>query len=73
MIDRAGLKGKKNGNVQVSDMHANYIINLGGGTSAEVVELMSIVRDAVRTKFDVILEPEVKIFSKQGRIVGLDE
>jgi UDP-N-acetylmuramate dehydrogenase len=61
LIDLAGLKGKTFGRAQISEVHANYIVNLGGATAAEILALGDAVRAAVSDKFDIELETEVKI------------
>ncbi|MCH7951371.1 UDP-N-acetylmuramate dehydrogenase [Patescibacteria group bacterium] len=59
LIEKAGLKGTKLGKAQVSEKHASFIINTGGATASEVVELIDIVRARVKEKFGVTLEMEV--------------
>ena len=61
LIDEAGLKGLRIGNAQVSKKHANFIVNLGGATAKDVKQLIGQVREAVKQKFNVDLETEVKI------------
>ncbi len=61
LIEEAGLKGRSVGRAQVSATHANFIINLGGATSGDVLALIEEVRKTVREKFSVELETEVKI------------
>lgn len=61
LIDRAGLKGKQFGNAMVSTIHGNFIVNCGGATAMEILTLKQMVEDAVKTKFNVDLKPEVKI------------
>ncbi len=61
LIDLAGLKGRRVGGAAVSDRHANYIVNTGGATAADILELMTVVQEKVAGKFGVRLEPEVKI------------
>jgi UDP-N-acetylmuramate dehydrogenase len=61
LIEAAGLKGKKIGQAQISERHANFIINLGGARSADVRALMEIARDEVQKRFGVRLEPEVRM------------
>jgi UDP-N-acetylmuramate--L-alanine ligase/UDP-N-acetylenolpyruvoylglucosamine reductase len=63
LIEEAGLKGKTVGRAQVSEKHANFIINLGGATARDVRELMREVRETVKQKFAVELEPEVKVLN----------
>lgn len=59
-IDRAELKGKRVGRAYVSPKHANYFVNEGGSTAEEVVMLISLVKDAVRRKFGILLEEEIQ-------------
>ena len=61
LIDRAGLKGKRVGGAAVSEKHANFIINRGDATAAEILELGGFIQKEVSVKFDVDLEFEVKI------------
>lgn len=64
LIDEAGLKGKRIGNAQVSEKHANFIINCGGATSADVRALIDEVRNAVKENSGVMLDIEVKILGE---------
>ncbi len=61
LIDRAGLKGFTVGRAQVSDKHANFIVNLGGATSAEICKLIDIVRQKVYNTYQVSLDLEVEV------------
>ena len=61
MIDQAGLKGFTLGGAQVSEKHAGFVINCGGASCADVLALMEHIRGAVRERFGVELEPEVRI------------
>jgi len=61
VIEAAGLKGVRVGNIEVSPVHANYLVNLGGGTAEEALELIELVRERVREKLGVELEPEVRV------------
>ncbi|MEE8540897.1 MAG: UDP-N-acetylmuramate dehydrogenase [Desulfobacterales bacterium] len=61
LIDRAGLKTKSIGGVTISAKHANFFINTGKATAADFIALVAAARDAVSAKYDVDLEPEVKI------------
>lgn len=60
LIEEAGLKGHQVGAMQVSPKHANWMMNTGGGTSAEARELVALVRDTVRERFGVDLRPEIE-------------
>lgn len=62
LIEEAGLKGHRIGNAQVSEKHANFIINLGGATAVELLELIAHVRQTVFARTGAWLEPEVKIW-----------
>jgi UDP-N-acetylmuramate dehydrogenase len=59
LIDQCGLKGHRHGNAQISHIHANILVNLGGATARDVRELISIAQEAVEKKFGVRLEPEI--------------
>jgi UDP-N-acetylmuramate dehydrogenase len=61
LIEQAGLKGRVNGGAQISDKHANFIVNLGGARAAEVVELIALAKKTVREASGIELQPEVKL------------
>ena len=61
LIQDAGLKGLSVGGAQVSELHSGFIINTGGATAADIIELMHLVQNTVYDKFGVMLEPEVRI------------
>jgi UDP-N-acetylmuramate dehydrogenase len=59
LIEHAGFhKGYVHGNVGISSKHTLAIINRGGGTAREVLELVRMIQDSVREKFEVELQPE---------------
>ena len=60
LIDDCGLKGLRVGNAEVSKKHAGFIINIGGASAADVLDLASRVAQAVREKYGVSLESEVR-------------
>jgi UDP-N-acetylmuramate dehydrogenase len=60
LVEAAGLKGATEGAAQISTLHANFIVNLGGATAADVWRLILRAQEAVREKFGVELEPEVE-------------
>ena len=62
LIDQCGLKGLTVGGAQVSEKHAGFIINRGGATCADVLELISQVQELVLARKGVRLEPEVRMF-----------
>lgn len=61
LIQDAGLRGLTVGGAQVSALHAGFIVNSGGATATDVIDLMEIVRGTVFEKCGVMLEPEVRI------------
>lgn len=61
LIEKAGLKGKRIANAQVSEKHAGFIVNLGGASAKDVLELIKIIKKQVKDKFGVELEEEVQI------------
>ena len=61
LIEAAGLKGKRIGQSQISERHANFIVNLGGAKAADVRQLMELARAAVQEKFGITLEAEVRL------------
>lgn len=60
LIDAAGLKGARAGDAVVSEKHANFIVNVGGATAADVWELMQRCQREVKERFGVDLVPEVE-------------
>jgi UDP-N-acetylmuramate dehydrogenase len=64
MIDELGLKGHSVGDARVSDRHANFFVNAGHATAADMLALISDVRNRVREKFGVELEEEVIIWKE---------
>ncbi len=63
LIEDAGLKGYAVGGAMVSPKHANFIVNTGQATSADILTVMEKITKTVQEKFGVTLEPEVKILS----------
>lgn len=66
LIDRCGLKGLSAGGAQVSEKHAGFVINRGGATCKDIVELMAQVRERVLKETGVTLEPEVCYLGMEG-------
>ncbi len=64
LIESAGLKGKSVGDAQVSEKHANFIVNRGKATAAQVLELMDTVIKTVLDVHGIRLEPEIKIIGE---------
>lgn len=61
LIEAAGLKGTRAGRVEVSPVHGNFFVNLGGATSADLTRLIELVRTRVKEKFGVELELEIEL------------
>lgn len=60
LIEHVGLKGHQIGQAQISEKHANFIVNLGGATAADVAALIRLARETVFERTGVALEPEVR-------------
>ena len=58
-MDRAGLKGRRLGGAQISETHANFVVNDGTATAGEIRTLIETARSAVRERFGVELRDEV--------------
>ena len=63
LLDEVGLKGRRLGGMSFSPVHANFLVNEGGGTAAEALELMEYGRAMVFDRFSLNLETEVKVLS----------
>ena len=61
LIEDAGLKGVSVGGAEVSTLHAGFVINKGGATATDILELIRLIQNTVYDKFGVSLEPEVRI------------
>ncbi|MDI6779714.1 MAG: UDP-N-acetylmuramate dehydrogenase [Bacteroidota bacterium] len=61
LIEDAGLKGLRIGNAQISEKHANFIVNLGNAKAEDVIGLIQTCKEIVKKKFDVYLELELKL------------
>ncbi len=64
VIEAAGLKGTRVGQIEVSPVHANYLVNLGGGTAEDALKLIELVRETVRERLGVELESEVRVIGE---------
>ncbi|HIU25578.1 MAG TPA: UDP-N-acetylmuramate dehydrogenase [Candidatus Copromorpha excrementigallinarum] len=64
LIQDAGLKGLSVGGARVSELHSGFIINTGNATAGDILRLMEIVQAAVMDRFNVRLEPEVRIIGE---------
>ncbi|WP_457596986.1 UDP-N-acetylmuramate dehydrogenase [Hydrogenimonas sp.] len=64
LIEAVGLKGHRLGGMAFSPVHANFLVNLGGGRFGEAVALLRLAQERVWERFGIILEPELKIIHK---------
>lgn len=68
VIEQAGFKGLRVGGAQVSPDHANFINNVGGATSDDVLELIAQIRDTVRNRTGFTMDTEVRYVSPDGTV-----
>ena len=61
LLAESGFAGRVVGKMAFSSLHANFLVNLGGGTSGEALELLALAREAVRERFGRQLELEVRV------------
>ena len=61
LIEDAGLKGLIVGGAQVSTLHSGFVINKGGATATDILQLIALVQNTVYDKFGIMLEPAVRI------------
>lgn len=59
LIDLSGLKGTKIGGAAISEQHGNFIVNTGGATAGEVMELINLMKEKIKSDHNVELNPEV--------------
>jgi len=64
LIEEAGCKGMKAGNVEVSAVHANFFVNSGNGMASDYIRLMHEVASIVEKKFGVALQPEIRVIGR---------
>jgi UDP-N-acetylmuramate dehydrogenase len=61
LIEAAGLKGARMGEAQISDLHANFFVNRGMATAADIFRLLRLAQATVLEKFGIQLEPEIEL------------
>jgi UDP-N-acetylmuramate dehydrogenase len=65
LVEASGLKGRCEGKACVSELHANFIVNQGGATAAEIERLIARIRDTVRNLHGITLETEVRVIGER--------
>ncbi len=66
LIEACGLKGKRIGGAQISDKHANFIVNVDGAKAADIEALIGLVREKVKGRFGIELVSEVRIIGTEA-------
>ena len=66
IIEEAGAKGMRIGGAEVSAKHANFIVNTGEATAADILALIKAVRELVKDKYGLDLQPEVRIVGEES-------
>jgi UDP-N-acetylmuramate dehydrogenase len=61
MIEELGLKGERIGGAEISRIHGNFIINVGGATADHVLDLICLIKERVHQERGITLEPEVRV------------
>lgn len=69
LIEKAGLKGTRVGGAEISLKHANFILNKDNATAKDILSLIEIIKQHVKTDFDVDLECEVITLGPNGQIM----
>lgn len=64
LVDAAGLKGKRIGDAQISELHGNFFINLGNASARQVYDLIQSVRQSVLAEFGVALQLEIELLGE---------
>jgi UDP-N-acetylmuramate dehydrogenase len=64
LVEACGLKGRRIGGAAISDKHANFIVNMGGASAADVERLIRLARDTVQAELGIALETEVRIIGE---------
>ncbi|MBI2551574.1 UDP-N-acetylmuramate dehydrogenase [Candidatus Uhrbacteria bacterium] len=64
LIDQAGLKGLRIGDAQISDVHGNFVVNLGKATAEDVMAVVHKAKETVKEKFGIELEEEVQLIAQ---------
>lgn len=61
LIDECGLKGLRVGGAQVSNLHGNFIVNAGGATASDILNLMQMIKEKIHRERGILLEEEIRV------------
>ncbi|MES5944265.1 MULTISPECIES: UDP-N-acetylmuramate dehydrogenase [Bacillus cereus group] len=64
LVEKAGLRGYQIGGAQISEMHGNFIINTGGASAQDVLDLILLIKHTIKDKFGVEMHTEVEIIGR---------
>jgi UDP-N-acetylmuramate dehydrogenase len=64
LVEAVGLRGHRIGGAAWSDVHANFVVNLGGATARDVLALVNLARSRVKESFGIVLETEVRLLGE---------
>ncbi len=64
LVEKVGLKGKRLNGAEISAKHANFIVNRGGASAADIRALMDMARERVQNQFGITLEPEIRVMGE---------
>lgn len=73
IIEDLGFKGYRKGNIEVSRQHANFILNLGGGSSKDVLNIVSMIRKKVHEETGFLMEPEFRYLHESLGIIDAED
>jgi UDP-N-acetylmuramate dehydrogenase len=66
VIEKLGLKGTRLRGAKVSELHGNWVVNLGNATAQDILQLIALIKDRVQEKEDLLLETEIQIFGERS-------
>ena len=64
LIERVGLRGKRMNGAEISAKHANFIVNRGGASAADIQALIDLTRERVQAQLGITLEPEMRVIGE---------
>lgn len=73
LLEKSGAKGDRVGGIMISDVHANFCLNMGGGTQADLITLFTKWRRTVHADHGIWLTPEVMLVDEYGQKISLED